>query len=163
MMCEIKKSHRTQGPRGPKKKKSFHHSSRHMATVRASYRRLWRAANSTFHGDVFARTSARMELRNQFEVNRNAPPEACDDLLEAAQDAEDFLRNNITQAKATDDNTFRVELEDPHVTGKGVDAVGTDRNLDFSVVQSDDGSIPDQVPKHGGVVVSSDGGGKNTK
>ena len=155
-MCEIEKS------QGPKKKVSTLHC--HMAAVRASYRRLWRAANSTFRGDVFARTSARVELRNQFEVNRNAPPEACDDLLEAAQDAEDFLRNNITQAKATDDNTFRVELEDPHVTGKGADAVGTDRNLDFSVVQSDDGSIPDQVPKHGGVVVSSsDGGGKNTK
>ena len=132
-----------------------------MALARSGYRRLWRAAALTFRGDTFALGQARVELRTQFDAQRNAPTEALDELFEAVNDAEDFLLNNITQARAVDENTFRVELEDPHATGKDVKGVGTDRNLDFSVIQNDDGSIPDEVPKFGGIVVeTSSGGGK---
>jgi hypothetical protein len=121
--------------------------------VRSGYRRLWRAATETFRGDVFALGQARLEMRNQLEINRNATPEAVPDLLQALHDAEDFLSNNITQAKKTEDNSYRVELEDPHITGRGQKAVGEDRNLDFTVIQADD-NIPDKVPR-GGIVVES--------
>ena len=46
-----------------------------------------------------------------------------------------------------------MELEDPHITGRGQKAVGEDRNLDFTVIQADD-NIPDKVPR-GGIVVES--------
>jgi hypothetical protein len=134
-----------------------HHTTTTTTTkmqVRSAYRQLWRAATTTFSGDAYALENARVEIRNQIEVHRHAQPKEVPTLLEALHDAHDFLSNNITQARQTEENTFRVELEDPHKTGRGIDAVGSDGNLDFSVVQSDD-PLPTEVPKNGVVVESS--------
>lgn len=125
----------------------------------SGYRRLWRAATLTFKTDTYALLQARIELRTQFEAERNAPSETIPELLEAVDDAEEFLLNNITQARAVDENTFRVELEDPHLTGKGASAIGQNRNLDFNV---DHSNVPDEIPKFG-INVSSSGGKEDKK
>lgn len=128
--------------------------------ARSGYRRLWRASTLTFRSDLYALQNARTEIRNQFEMQRHeSSPEVISELIDAVHDAEDFLLNNITQARQTDENTFRVELEDPHVTGRGQNAVGEDRNLDFSV---DHHNVPETVPKLGIVVESSSASGKKS-
>ena len=122
-----------------------------MASL-GSYRGLLRAARATFRGDSFALSEARRELRSQFEAGRGLAGEAAREALEAARDAEDFLRNNVSQASINARGNFHVQLDDPQTTEK---IAVSDRHADFTVLQSDD--VLSEKPTRVHVISSSDG------
>ena len=117
----------------------------------ASYRGLLRAARTTFAGDAFALSEARHELRAQFEAGRGLAGEAAQEALEAARDAEDFLRNNVSQASINDRGNFHVQLDDPQTTEK---IAVSDKHASFTVLQSDDNLPKNPTQVH--VISSSD-------
>ena len=117
-----------------------------------AYRGLLRAARKTFAGDAFALSEAGRELRVQFEAGRGLEGAAAAEALEAARDAEEFLLNNVSQARINDRGNFHVELDDPKTTEKN--AV-SDRHADFTVLQSDE--VVPESPTQINVISSSDG------
>ena len=125
-------------------------ASRGLALAR--YRGLLRAARKTFHGDVYAVAEAKKELRSQFEAGRRLErDEDVREALQAAEDAEDFLLNNVSQAQINERGNFAVELEDPSTTEK---IAVSDKHANFTVLQSDD-PLP-QKPTQVNVISSSD-------
>ena len=116
-----------------------------------AYRGLIRAARATFGGDAFALSEARRELRVQFEAGRGLEGQAARDALEAARDAEDFLRNNVSQARLNENGNFAVTFDDPMTTEQ---IAVSKKHANFTVLQSDD--VLPEKPTQVHVISSSD-------
>ena len=100
-----------------------------------SYRSLLRAARETFAGDSFALGEARKELRVQFDSNRDLTSESeIRECLETAREADEFLRNNIAQARLTSEGNYSVSLNDPASTET---TSISDKHANFTVLESD--------------------------
>ena len=114
---------------------------------RVAYRRLLRAAKDVFRGDAFAMAESRKVLRGEFESKRTeTDPEKLKKAWAAVDEAEDFLRHNLVQARLKNDNTYAVTLPAQPPGAKG--ATGSHANIEF---------------QHAGDVGSkSDGGSKGS-
>ena len=65
-----------------------------------AYKRLLRAAASTFKGDELTLAAAKKEIRQKFEDNRDlGEGKQLDDLLYEAYDAADFIKTHVVQAE----------------------------------------------------------------
>ncbi|XP_047159448.1 mitochondrial zinc maintenance protein 1, mitochondrial [Vigna umbellata] len=72
--------------------------------VLSAYRALLKATRKTFSGDTVMLKQSALEVRKNFEENRNVSSEAeIQKLLEEAAEASDFITNTIVQAQLNTD------------------------------------------------------------
>mmetsp|Transcript_31196 Transcript_31196/g.69371 ORF Transcript_31196/g.69371 Transcript_31196/m.69371 type:complete len:104 (-) Transcript_31196:258-569(-) len=75
----------------------------------AVYRKLLRTIHRTFQGDRGAIATVHQELRNQFNANKHVTsPSEINQRIADALEAEDFIRNNIVQAKKSSCGTYEM-------------------------------------------------------
>lgn len=72
-------------------------------------RRLIRAKRLAFKGDEELLRTAQTAIREQFRTNRDAPSEKLPEMLKEAEDAIEFLRNNVVQAPLNDRGNYQVD------------------------------------------------------
>ncbi|EQC35177.1 hypothetical protein SDRG_07408 [Saprolegnia diclina VS20] len=78
------------------------------------YRRLVRASERAFVGDVYAITEARKAIRANFVENRaETDTETIQAMVKGITEAEDMLLFNIVQGKKNESGSFAVKLTDP--------------------------------------------------
>uniref|UniRef100_A0A061RCN5 Complex 1 LYR protein domain-containing protein n=1 Tax=Tetraselmis sp. GSL018 TaxID=582737 RepID=A0A061RCN5_9CHLO len=78
------------------------------------YRRLWRVVNSTFRDDIIALNSAREEMRQHFEKNRDeTDPSKISKLLAEGEDAREFLKTSIVQARLNEQGNYTIKVDSP--------------------------------------------------
>ncbi|OQS03180.1 hypothetical protein THRCLA_21220 [Thraustotheca clavata] len=78
------------------------------------YRRLIRASEQTFRGDLFAISEARKTIRSTYVENRNEKdPAMIEEMVGGIDEAESMLLFNIVQGKKNDTGSFEVRLTDP--------------------------------------------------
>ena len=103
----------------------------------ATYRRVLRAARDVFRGDELALRESRRALREEFEKTRGErDPERIGQALRNADEAEDFLRNHLVQARRTKRGSYAVQLKAPPAGAA---------HVDLEPVHD-----PDAAPKRGG-------------
>jgi complex III assembly factor LYRM7 len=79
------------------------------------YRRLLRATKQVFSEDKYALIQSRIQLRQAFEASKNETNmEKIKQAIADIDEAEDFLRNNIVQARRTERGTYAMTLKPPH-------------------------------------------------
>lgn len=78
----------------------------------AAYRQLFRTISRTFSGDPPAIGAARRELQQVFRANRNlSDPAEIEARIAEAQDANEFLRENVIQATKKDCGAYELSPE----------------------------------------------------
>lgn len=79
------------------------------AATRSVMRRLIRARRFAFKGDEELLRTAQAAIRGHFQTNRDASPEKLPKMLKEAEDAIEFLRNNVVQAPLNDRGNYQVD------------------------------------------------------
>lgn len=81
------------------------------STVLHSYRTVIRTINRVFRGDTLALTEGKNLARAQYLENSHVTdPEELKRLVAMAQEACDFLRNNVLQAALNDAGNYEVTM-----------------------------------------------------
>mmetsp|Transcript_5316 Transcript_5316/g.9982 ORF Transcript_5316/g.9982 Transcript_5316/m.9982 type:complete len:140 (-) Transcript_5316:15-434(-) len=96
------------------------------ARVLAGYRNLTRARIKLFKGDNFAMKESGRQLREQFELNKNAPNSgpAFEALLQGMDEAAHMLRHEIVRGDLNEDTgRYEVKIQREHVQGSDSDDI----------------------------------------
>lgn len=81
--------------------------STYVTRALSGYRRLFRARNKLFAGDVRAMAESRLAIRAEFDKNRTATdPNHLEGLLLMIDEAEDMLLHGIVQGKLNDSGNY---------------------------------------------------------
>ena len=78
-------------------------------SARSAYRQLLRVQRQLFVGDLSARTAARAETRTRFMENAAASPEQAATLVAEADEAAEFIRQNIAQTVLNERGNFELQ------------------------------------------------------
>ena len=103
-----------------------------MSAAKRAYRGLLRAARDLVGEDKKALLRSKQEIRSHFELSRTVKDQAqLAKLIQDANEAEQFIRLNVVQARRTDHGTYAVELKDPAAMDK---AAGESTHIDFEPI-----------------------------
>lgn len=94
------------------------------------YRQLLKTVNKTFSGDTRAVRQSSTEIRRHFEVSRNlSDPGEIAQKIADAEEARDFLRESVVQARKSSCGTYEVTQEKAdQIKGAAPDIVTDNRN-----------------------------------
>mmetsp|Transcript_1788 Transcript_1788/g.2107 ORF Transcript_1788/g.2107 Transcript_1788/m.2107 type:complete len:132 (-) Transcript_1788:839-1234(-) len=95
------------------------------------YRRLLRGATRLFGADEEALRLGRIELRQQFELNRNVTDsKALQELIQGIDEAADMMENNLVQGKLNQRGNYEVEITGVKQAEEGKDSKCSDNLFD---------------------------------
>jgi hypothetical protein len=87
--------------------------------VLGGYKRLMRAREVVFKEDARALLQSRVQLRTEFDKNRNLTEESeIEKLLKGVGEVEELLLCNVVQGKRNDRGNFEVKIEPEHTVQK---------------------------------------------
>lgn len=81
----------------------------HAQASRSVLRRLIRAQRAAFEGDIDMQRTAMVTIREKFHLHRHANDDEVPSLLEQAEEAISFLRNNVVQAPLNHRGNYTVD------------------------------------------------------
>ncbi|KAG7362951.1 hypothetical protein IV203_026311 [Nitzschia inconspicua] len=90
------------------------------ARVLAGYRNLTRARWQLFKGDDYAMKESRLQLKQQFAINKNVPTSgpAFEELLQGMDEAAHMLRHEIVRGDLNEETgRYEVKIKREHVQG----------------------------------------------
>mmetsp|Transcript_13133 Transcript_13133/g.21789 ORF Transcript_13133/g.21789 Transcript_13133/m.21789 type:complete len:128 (-) Transcript_13133:137-520(-) len=85
------------------------------ARALSGYRRLFRARNKLFQGDVRALAESRLAIRAEFDKNRIVPDAShLEGLLVMIDEAEDMMLHGIVQGSLNERGNYEVKVKAEH-------------------------------------------------
>ncbi|KAI2504430.1 hypothetical protein MHU86_10019 [Fragilaria crotonensis] len=86
----------------------------------SGYRRLFRARNKLFQGDIRALAESKIAIRAEFEKNRVvSDPHHLEGLLVMIDEAEDMMLHGIVQGKLNEHGNYEVKVKAEHADSGG--------------------------------------------